>query len=139
MAMPKVANPASDSLAYNKDLRADIETDVNEKPRARVHSVEWRKIMIGEPVEINPSIGHGFKIMSVDEWASRWKRNDDFPVCLKCGSNDTKEHHFTQVCYCYALNLDGDWLRWVHSFPNVLIANTVSDYRLAGHLVLGVV
>lgn len=29
--------------------------------------------MTGEPVEINPSVGHGFKIMTVDEWTSRWK------------------------------------------------------------------
>ena len=89
--------PSSDALAYNKNLRAEIETDVNEKPRARVHSVEWRKIMMGEPVEINPSIGHGYKIMTVDEWAGRWKRNDDFPACLGCGCDNTKEHHFTQV------------------------------------------
>ncbi len=86
-----------DVLSYNTNLRAEIETDVNEAPRARVHSVEWRKIMDGEPVEINPSIGHGYKIMTVDEWAGRWKRNDDFPECLSCNSNNTKEHHFTQV------------------------------------------
>lgn len=84
-------------LSYNTNLRAEIETDVNENPRARVHSVEWRKIMEGEPVEINPSIGHGYKIMTVDEWAGRWKRNDDFPECLNCNSKNTKEHHFTQV------------------------------------------
>ena len=84
-------------LSYNTNLRAEIETDVNENPRARVHSVEWRKIMEGEPVEINPSIGHGHRIMSVDEWAGRWKRNDDFPECLNCNSKNTKEHHFTQV------------------------------------------
>ena len=54
--------------------------------------------MQGEPVEINPTVGHGFKIMTVDEWAKRWKRNDDFPDCLACGSSSTKEHHFTQAC-----------------------------------------
>jgi hypothetical protein len=35
--------------------------------------------------------------MSVEEWAARWKRNDDFPNCLGCGGSDTKEHFFTQV------------------------------------------
>ena len=85
------------AVQYNTDLRADIKSEVNEKPKARVHQVEWRKIMEGEPVEINPTVGHGFKIMTVDEWAKRWKRNDDFPECLSCGSKNTKEHHFTQV------------------------------------------
>lgn len=28
----------------------------------------------GEPVEINPSIGAGFKVMTVAEYTSRWKR-----------------------------------------------------------------
>lgn len=35
-------------LAYNLNLRADVQTDVNPKPRAKVHSVEWRKVMNGE-------------------------------------------------------------------------------------------
>ena len=52
--------------------------------------------MNGDPVEINPSIGHGLKIMTIDEWTARWKRNDDFPDCLACGSKNTKEHHFNQ-------------------------------------------
>ena len=57
------------------------------------------QIMQGKPVEINPSIGHGFKIMSVDEWAARWKHNDDpvFADCLNCGGKNTKEHAFTQT------------------------------------------
>ena len=73
MTMAKVSKKADDSLAYNKNLRAEIETDVNESPRARVHSVEWRKIQDGDPVEINPSVGHGYRIMTVAEWAARWK------------------------------------------------------------------
>ena len=48
-------------------------------------------------MEINPSVGHGLKIMTVDEWSCRWKRNEDFPDCLACGSLNTKEHHFIQV------------------------------------------
>ena len=44
---------------YCHDLRAELETDVNDAPRAAVHSKEWQKIMDGEPVEINPSYGHG--------------------------------------------------------------------------------
>lgn len=86
-----------DAVLYNKNLRADVETDVNERPRALVHSREWAKIMAGDPVEINPAVGFGYKIMSVAEWSSRWKRNDDFPDCLNCGSLNTKEHHFIQV------------------------------------------
>ena len=92
-------------MLYNTNLRADLVSEVNEKPKAKVHSVEWRKIMSGDPVEINPSIGHGYKIMTVDEWASRWKRNEDFPDCLSCGSKNTKEHHFTQVMYLLAAAL----------------------------------
>ena len=84
-------------VLYNTNLRADVYSEVNEKPKARVHSVEWRKVMEGVPVEINPSVVCGYKIMTVDEWAARWKRNEDFPDCLSCGSLNTKEHHFTQV------------------------------------------
>lgn len=84
-------------LKYNTNLAAPISTEVNNCPKARVHSREWRKIQEGDPVEINPSIGYGYKVMSVDEWSARWKRNDDFPECLNCGSTNTKEHHFTQA------------------------------------------
>ena len=40
---------------------------MNADPTAFVHSREWAKIMRGDPVEINPSIGNGLKIMTVDE------------------------------------------------------------------------
>ena len=151
------------------NLRAPIATRVADAPTVRVHSVEWRKVQAGEPVEINPSVrparpgrvgaagrarrvswssnpghgraggsarapplrsssrpptaalaqasaqgrvtgpsvlwcatqceqvGHGYRVMSVDEWAARWKRNDAWPECLQCGGKNTKEHHFTQV------------------------------------------
>ena len=40
--------------------------------------------------------------MSVDEWSSRWKRNDDYPECLHCGSTSaTRECHFVQT-WCRA-------------------------------------
>lgn len=68
-----------DDVLYNRNLRASVKTEVNETPKAKVHQVEWNKIMQGDPVEINPSIGHGYKIMTVDEWSARWKRNEDFP------------------------------------------------------------
>ena len=87
-----------DAVLYNKNLRAVVETEVNEHPKALVHSREWAKFMRGDPVEINPAVGFGYKIMSVAEWSSRWKRNDDFPECLNCGSLNTKEHHFIQAC-----------------------------------------
>jgi hypothetical protein len=51
----------------------------------------------GDPVEINPSVGAGMKIMTVDEWISRWKPKERFPDCLSCGSTNTKEHHFSQT------------------------------------------
>ena len=79
------------------NLRAEIETSVDSKPMVKVHSREWEKIMQGKPVEINPSIGHGYKIMSVEEWAARWKTNEEFAECLNCGSKNTKEHAFTQT------------------------------------------
>lgn len=92
------------SLAdVTSNLRAPVETATDSKPMVKVHAVEWAKIMAGEPVEINPSVGHGYKIMSVKEWAARWKQNEAYPECLVCGSHNTKEHHFTQVGL-------GDWL-----------------------------
>jgi hypothetical protein len=42
---------------YCDDLQAEVTCHVGATPRARVHQVEWRKIMDGLPVEINPSIG----------------------------------------------------------------------------------
>jgi hypothetical protein len=29
---------------YNEDLRADIETSVNDSPKVKVHRVEWAKV-----------------------------------------------------------------------------------------------
>ena len=94
---PKRPTALPDDVLYNKNLRAPIETEINETPKAKVHRVEWNKIMQGDPVEINPSIGHGYKIMTVDEWSARWKRNEDFVQCLQCGGVNTKEHHFIQT------------------------------------------
>ena len=86
-----------DDVLYNRNLRAPVKTEVKRNAKAKVHRVEWNKIMQGDPVEINPSIGHGYKIMTVDEWSARWKRNEDFPKCLNCDSSNTKEHHFIQT------------------------------------------
>jgi hypothetical protein len=55
------------------------------------------QVLSGSPVEINPSLGAGFKVMDVAEWAARWKTSGEFPQCLACGSSNTKEHAFTQV------------------------------------------
>ncbi|GLC34397.1 hypothetical protein PLESTB_000732800 [Pleodorina starrii] len=87
------------ALKYCADLQGPVQTAMSAEPRAPVHRVEWRKVMNGDPVEINPSIGSGYKVMSVSEWSARWKRNDDFPTCLAedCGSSDTREHYFTQT------------------------------------------
>merc|ERR1712137_379923 len=96
-AMTTPVETGEEPPKYNKNLRAPIETVVIANPRAAVHSKEWKKIMNGDPVEINPSVGHGMKIMTVDEWSSRWKANEDFRSCLACGSLNTKEHHFIQT------------------------------------------
>ena len=93
-ALPRSAMSLADITA---DLRAPVQTKVDEKPMVKVHAREWAKVMAGEPVEINPSVGHGFKIMTVDEWSARWKPNEAFPECLQCGGKNTKEHHFTQA------------------------------------------
>lgn len=87
------AVPAS----YHLDLRAPVQTRTSETPVVAVHRVEWSKIVQGGPVEINPSVGDGYRVMSVDEWAARWRRSDEFPDCLGCGSRNTKEHAFTQT------------------------------------------
>lgn len=87
----------SEVLAYNTNLRAPIEECIGETPKARVHRVEWRKVMDGDPVEINPSVGQGYRVMTVDEWANRWKPNTDFQDCLHCSGKNTKEHHFMQT------------------------------------------
>ncbi len=52
----------AEPLAYNTNLRADIKSSVADDPKARVHSREWVKIMNGDPVEINPSVGFGYKV-----------------------------------------------------------------------------
>ena len=68
--------------------------------------------MNGDPVEINPSLGNGLKIMTVDEWSAGWKRNDRFPDCLACGSTATKEHHFMQT-----------WCRGKKQFESEILCN----------------
>lgn len=41
------------------------------EPDARLE--RRRKVLAGDPVEINPSNGFGLKVMTIDEWTSRWK------------------------------------------------------------------
>ena len=55
----------SHTFVYCHDLRDDIHTVVAPAPTARVHRIEWDKIMNGDPVEINPSIGEGFRVRSI--------------------------------------------------------------------------
>ena len=98
--------------AYAEDLRADIYTEVNPSPKATVHQREWRKILNGDQVEINPSVGAGLKVMTINEWSSRWKQNDRFPDCLACQSVSTKEHHFTQT-----------WCRGKRQFESELLCS----------------
>lgn len=53
-------------------------------------------------------VGHGYRVMTVEEWSARWKKNEAWPECLQCGSKNTKEHHFTQV-----EGRVGVWVVWV--------------------------
>jgi hypothetical protein len=51
----------------------------------------------GLPVEINPSVGSGFKVMDWAEYFGRFKTSPEFPECLACGGANTKEHAFSQA------------------------------------------
>lgn len=51
----------------------------------------------GLPVEINPSLGSGFKVMDWPEYFGRFKTSPEFPECLACGGRRTKEHFFVQA------------------------------------------
>lgn len=82
---------------YNTNLRAPVNISIHSAPQAPVHGLEWERVMHGDPVQINPSDGQGYKVMTVREWAARWSRNDDLPECGACGLLDTKEHHFVQT------------------------------------------
>jgi len=65
---------------YADNLNGDVYTETNANPKAKVHSTEWMKILHGDPVEINPSLGQGMKIMTVAEWTSRWKQTTGFRI-----------------------------------------------------------
>jgi len=74
-AYVEMPTPDGPLPAYNTGLRAPLFTSISTSgPRANVHASEWAKVMAGEPVEINPSIGNGFKVMTVQEYTSKWKR-----------------------------------------------------------------
>lgn len=66
-------------------------------PRPFICAHAHTQVMAGDPVEINPSTGSGYRVMSVDEWSARFRRSEEFPACLACESSNTKEHAFTQV------------------------------------------
>jgi hypothetical protein len=46
---------------------------VGVNPRAPDHAVEWRRVLEGDPVEVNPSEGYGLKVMTIAEWCGKWK------------------------------------------------------------------
>lgn len=89
--------PVQGAEQYNTNLRAPVSTSVHDSPKAPVHGLEWQRLMRGDPVQINPSDGQGFRVMSVREWTARFAHNADLPECGACGSEDTKEHHFVQT------------------------------------------
>jgi len=66
-------------------------------PAAAATAAPPPQVMSGDPVEINPSTGNGYRVMSVEEWSARFRRSEEFPECLACGGSNTKEHAFTQV------------------------------------------
>jgi hypothetical protein len=82
-------------------LSADVQPEWRGMPLRPSHFVPAAavpaQVLSGSPVEINLSLGAGFKVMDVNEWAARWKTSAEFPQCLACGSSNTKEHAFTQV------------------------------------------
>ena len=65
----------AEPLAYNTNLRADIRSSVGDDPKARVHSREWVKVMNGDPVEINPSVGFGYKVQAPARHQSRPRKS----------------------------------------------------------------
>lgn len=121
------AEAAANTASYARGLRRAALSQscrsADEGPACggKGRAAEWRKVLAGDPVEINPSVGEGFRVMSVKEWAARWRRNGDEVAfeggggggngggsegagaaaaadvkplgrCLACGSDDTKEH-----------------------------------------------
>lgn len=54
-------------LQYHVALRAPLETAVGAAPRAPAHGAEIARVAAGLPVEINPSVGSGYKVMDWTE------------------------------------------------------------------------
>lgn len=81
---------SNEAPRYNANLRADVMTEVNPNPKARVHSVEWRKVMQGDPVEINPSVGSGMKVRRAPLHASH-------PESCKCLHSVYCDYNSSQV------------------------------------------
>ncbi|KAF8068161.1 EP0 [Scenedesmus sp. PABB004] len=96
---------AAAPLPSYHELGLPIRESVGDAPMVAVHRVEWAKarprscaaVLAGEPVEINPSVGAGYAVMSADEWAARFRRSAEFPECLACGGANTREHAFSQT------------------------------------------
>jgi len=115
------APPPAAAASYAAGLRAPLSQSARTADQGpacggKGRAAEWRKVLAGDPVEINPSAGDGYKVMTAREWAARWRRNGDVcaaafaaaaspasgaapapeasPLgrCLACGSDDTKEH-----------------------------------------------
>jgi hypothetical protein len=53
--------------------QAPIFTQVGVHPHAPDHAVEWRRVLAGEPIEIDASEGFGMKVMTINEWTTKWK------------------------------------------------------------------
>jgi hypothetical protein len=99
------SHPSSSSSSSHCSCCSDISSSTTKHtslqpplPPKNQHCTQ--QVLSGDPVEINPSKGSGFRVMSVDEWAARFKRSEAFPACLACSSSNTKEHAFTQVGGC---------------------------------------
>lgn len=66
-AAAAAADAVPPALQYHTDLRAPLRTATSSDPIAPAHREEVRKVREGLPVEINPSVGSGYKVMDWDE------------------------------------------------------------------------
>lgn len=102
---------------------------MNADPKAWVHSVEWRKVLDGDPgalpsparhfdspvtdmpvhlagwaVAVDANYGDGFKVMTIDEWTTAWKVNRLPPLlrrgCAPILPSGADSHLFLRSASC---------------------------------------
>jgi hypothetical protein len=50
------------TLRYCEQLRAEVVEAVLEQPTGKMRRCEWAKLREGDPIQINPSIGTGYRV-----------------------------------------------------------------------------